>query len=491
MKKLVSLVLALMMVLSMSAALAEEPIKITWAMGTGATAPIDNAMVLEELNKMSRELINVECDIQYFTNDQLQTSIQSGEVFDIYYTCSWYNNTVEGIAQGLYLDVAEAVKTVTPGLYNSMTQDVWDLATTADGAIYAIPVKKDYAAMNFITYPSEKAAELGFEIPEKISAWSELTPFLEAWKATLPEGEYPVWIGGSARGLESSFDFIDRTALIGCVYGTTDVVTVFEDPEIMERYRALADWYAKGLINPDAAQITETAIDTSKLRLDMVQAWPGYDYSVSNGYPTAMTLYAGPNLNVDGVQGSMNALSITLEEDVAKRDACLKYLELCYTNKLFNDTMRYGVKGYHWDYVTEEQSAACAGGVLRTQVGKDNYAPWGFSQPSYFTTSIAVSQEQVDGTAKAPVMNQYDLYYQAIEEGAKASAMGAFVWDASAWTNQLAEITAIKDEYFADFATGTRSIDVVYEEFMAKMNAAGLQDMIADAQAQLDAFLGK
>jgi len=491
MKKLVSLVLALMMVLSMSAALAEEPIKITWAMGTGSTAPIDNAMVLEELNKMSRELIGVECDIQYFTEDQLQLSINSGEVFDIYYTCSWYNNTNQAISKGLFLDVAEAVKTVTPGLYASMSEDVWNLATDAEGHLYAIPVKKDYAAMNFITYPSEKAAELGFEIPEKISAWSELTPFLEAWKATLPENEYPVLIGGAARGLESSFDFIDRTALIGCVYGTTDVVTVFEDPEIMERYRALADWYKKGLINPDAPQITETAIDTSKVRIDMVQAWPGYDYSVSNGYPTEMTLYAGPNLNVDGVQGSMNALSIALEEDIAKRDACLKYLELCYTNKLFNDTMRFGVQGYHWNYVTEEQNPDCAGAVLRTEVGSENYAPWGFSQPSYFTTSISVSEEQVAGTAKAPVLNQYDLYYAAIDADAKASAMGAFKMDTSAWTDALAEMTAIKDEYFADFATGARSIDDVYDEFIAKMNAAGLQEMIADAQAQLDAYLGK
>ena len=73
MKKLVSLVLALMMVLTMGAALAEEPIKVTWAMGCGGTAPTDNAMVLEELNKISREAIGVEVDIQYFTQDQLMT----------------------------------------------------------------------------------------------------------------------------------------------------------------------------------------------------------------------------------------------------------------------------------------------------------------------------------------------------------------------------------------------------------------------------------
>ena len=491
MKKLVSLALALIMVLTMGAALAEEPIKVTWAMGCGGTAPADNAMVLEELNKQARELIGVEVDIQYFDEGQLKNAISAGEVHDIYFTCDWFFNTNQATSDGLFLDVAEAVKTVTPDLYASMSEQVWQLASTADGGLYAIPNKKDYAAMNFITYPADVAAKLGFEIPEKISAWSELTPFLEAWKATLPENEYPVLIGGAARGLESSFDFIDRVALIGCVYGTDKVVTIFEDPEIMERYRALADWYKKGLINPDAALITETAIDTSKERIDMVQAWPGYDYSVGNGYPTAMTLYAGPNLNVAGVQGSMNALSITLEDDIAKRDACLKLIELIHTNQLFNDTLRYGVQGYHWNYVTAEQNPECAGTVLRTEEGSNGYAPWAFSWPAYFETSIAVSDEQVAGTAKAPNLEQYNMYYEAVAKDGKASALGSFKMDTSAWTSALAEMTAIKDEYFSDFATGTRSIDDVYDEFIAKMNAAGLQEMIADAQAQLDAYLGK
>ena len=495
MKKLVTLVLALALVLSMGViapAQAEgDPIKLTWAMGTGDVAPIDNAMVLEELNKMSRELIGVECDIQYFTNDQVLVSIQSGEVFDIYFTCSWYNNFNQAVSQGLFANLDGKVQEMAPELYASMTEDVWELAHSTNGGLYAIPVKKDYAMMNFITYPADKAAELGFEIPDRITAWSDLTDFLVAWKATLADNEYPVLIGGNPAGMESSFDFIDRTAMIGCIFGTTDVVTAFDDPEVMERYRTMAEWYKLGLVNPDAAQLNESSIDTTKERIGFVQAWPGYDYSVSNGYNTDMTCFFGPNLSTDGVQGSMNALSVTLEEDEARMAAALKYIELCHTNQLFNDTMRYGVQGYHWNYVTEEQSAACAGGVLRTEVGTSNYAPWGFSQPAYFETSIAVSQEQVDGIAKAPVMDQYDQYYDAIATSANVSAMAGFTWDSSAFTTNLAEITAIKDEYYKDFATGTRPIDDVYDEFMQKMNDAGLQDMIADAQAQLNAYLGK
>ena len=497
MKKLVSLILTVVLALSMgtiacAGAQAEgETVKLTWAMGTGDVAPIDNAMVLEELNKMSSELIGVECDIQYFQNDQLLISIQSGEVFDIYFTCSWYNNFNQAVSQGLFANLDGKVQEMAPDLYASMTEDVWELAHSSDGGLYAIPVKKDYAMMNFITYPADKAAELGFEIPDRITAWSDLTDFLVAWKATLADNEYPVLIGGNPAGMESSFDFIDRTAMIGCIFGTTDVVTAFDDPEVMERYRTMAEWYKLGLVNPDAAQLNESSIDTTKERIGFVQAWPGYDYSVSNGYNTDMTCFFGPNLSTDGVQGSMNALSVTLEEDEARMAAALKYIELCHTNQLFNDTMRYGVQGYHWNYVTEEQSAACAGGVLRTEVGTSNYAPWGFSQPAYFETSIAVSQEQVDGVAKAPVMDQYDQYYDAIATSANVSAMAGFTWDSSAFTANLAEITAIKDEYYKDFATGTRPIDDVYDEFMQKMNDAGLQDMIADAQAQLDAYLGK
>ncbi|MGN1069074.1 MAG: DUF3502 domain-containing protein [Candidatus Fimadaptatus sp.] len=497
MKKLVSLILTVVLALSMgtiacAGAQAEgETVKLTWAMGTGDVAPIDNAMVLEELNKMSSELIGVECDIQYFQNDQLLISIQSGEVFDIYFTCSWYNNFNQAVSQGLFANLDGKVQEMAPDLYASMTEDVWELAHSSDGGLYAIPVKKDYAMMNFITYPADKAAELGFEIPDRISAWSDLTDFLVAWKATLADNEYPVLIGGNPAGMESSFDFIDRTAMIGCIFGTTDVVTAFDDPEVMERYRTMAEWYKLGLVNPDAAQLNESSIDTTKERIGFVQAWPGYDYSVSNGYNTDMTCFFGPNLSTDGVQGSMNALSVTLEEDEARMAAALKYIELCHTNQLFNDTMRYGVQGYHWNYVTEEQSAACAGGVLRTEVGTSNYAPWGFSQPAYFETSIAVSQDQVDGIAKAPVMDQYDQYYDAIATSANVSAMAGFTWDSSAFTTNLAEITAIKDEYYKDFATGTRPIDDVYDEFMQKMNDAGLQDMIADAQAQLNAYLGK
>ena len=489
MKKLISMILALVLVLGCASVVSAEGeiTKITWAMGCSSTAPTDNAQFLEWYNKYLGEKIGVELDMQYFTNDQLQLAINAGELFDIYFTCSWYNNTNQCISKKLFLGLTqEEIAELAPGLYNAMSKEVWDLAESADGKIYAIPNKKDYAAENFITYPADIAAELGFEIPAKVEDWSELTEFLEAWKETLPEGEYPVLVGGNPAGMESSFDFIDRTAMIGCVYGTTTVETCFDDPDVMERYRTMYDWMQKGLVNPDAAQLSESAIDSKKPHIGFAQAWDSYDgYTISNGYTTHMTRYAGPMLSVDSVQGSMNAISAALAENEEKLEKVLALFELLHTDRYAADCLRYGIEGVHWNYVTE---GPCAGAVLRTQEGSDNYSCWAFAQPMYFFTSLPVSAAQVEAGI-APAFDQYDIYYKTVEEEAVPSAMGGFKWDSSAFTDQLAEISAIKESYYTSFASGTVLIDDIYDEFIDKMNAAGLQDMIEDAQRQLDEYL--
>ena len=66
MKKLVSLMLALAMVLGLmsftTVAAADDVVKLTWVQGN-SPAPKDNDMVLEELNKITRERLGCEIEI--------------------------------------------------------------------------------------------------------------------------------------------------------------------------------------------------------------------------------------------------------------------------------------------------------------------------------------------------------------------------------------------------------------------------------------------
>ncbi len=500
MKKFLSLVLAVMMLLSIaSVASAEEIVKLTWAQGTGSTAPLDNAMVLEELNKISREKIGVEVDIQYFTDEQLQISIQSGEVYDMYFTCGWYNNYVRGVSQGLFADITDKVKEWTPALYAELPEYVWELAKSSDGRLYALPIKKDFAAINMLAYDKGFFNSIGMELPERIERLDELTPYLVAWKEAYPD-RYPLTIGGSPAGIDTTFDFIDSAIQIGvsrAVDGTQDekpvVISEYQDPVMLDRFQTMHKWYEMGLINPDAPTLTEDGIDTKGAdgnHFTWTQAWNGYDFSPSREIYAGTVIYSGPYMSNYGVQGSMTAFSVTLEEDEARFKKALQYQELVNTDLLYRDTLRYGKLGYHWNYVDvpAEDGTIAGQAVMRTEIGSTNYNPWAFSQGSYSLSSIEVAEKNLTGEYAPPVLNQWDLYFKDVET-AKSSVIGGFMFNSENWDAEYAEIIAIKEQYWKDLACGVLDPDVAIPEILEKMNAAGLQDIIADAQAQLDAYL--
>lgn len=513
MKKLVSVMLALVMVLSMmtfvSFASAEEYMKLTWVQGN-SPAPIDNDMVLEELNKITRERLGCEIEIVYMSSDEVGTSIKAGEVYDMYFTCSWYNNFNDNVADGiyanLYKDGGNKIKEWAPTLWASMPESVWELACSSNGydgpGLYAIPVYKDIAPENFIVYDAQVAKDAGIEIPAKIDSWDELTPYLVAMKTAMeanPElGQYPVNIGGAPAGVESSFDFINRTPLIGVVFGDDKVVSVFDDEEIVNRYRTMYKWYHMGLVNPDAPTLTEDSISGKLHHISFVQAWDDYDYTPSRGFWVKMTRYAGPFLNTDGVQGAMNAFSVTLEDDPARFEMAVKFQELVNTDKEVRDILAYGVPGYHFEYrdVKDEAGNVLGQAVVRTEIGSSNYTPWRFSQANYAINSVEASEQTLDGTYPAPVLDQWDHYFAAVAD-APVSKISGFTFNSKEpidFSTQFAEISAIKAEYFANIQCGVVDPDdpeVGIPAMRAKMEAAGLNDIIAEAQRQLDAYLGK
>lgn len=508
MKKLVAIVLAALMMLSVvSFASADDYVKLTWVQGN-SPAPIDNDMVLEELNKITRERLGCEIEIVYMSSDEVGTSIAAGEVYDMYFTCSWYNNFNDNVSDGIYANIFEGgvnrIKEWAPKLWESMPETIWELACSSgeniEDGLYAIPVYKDIAPENFIVYDAQVAADANIEVPAVISSWDELTPYVTALKKAMEAdpslGQYPLNIGGAPAGVESSFDFINRTPLIGVVFGDDKVCSVFDDEVIMDRYRTMHKWYTMGFVNPDAPTLTEDSIDSKLHHISFVQAWDDYDYTPSRGFWVKMTRYAGPFLNTDGVQGAMNAFSVTLLDDPARFEMAMKFQELVNTDKEVRDILAFGVPGYHFEYrdVKDAEGNVLGQAVVRTEVGRSNYTPWRFSQANYAINSIEASEETLNGTYPAPVLDQWDHYFAAVAD-APVSKISGFTFDSKSpidFTTQFAEISAIKEEYFKNIQCGVVDPDdpeVGVPAMRAKMEAAGLNDIIAEAQRQLDAYL--
>ena len=136
MKKLVSLLLALMLVLSIAPmALSEtaEPVHLVWWMGCTSEAPLDWAEVEAKLNEISAKEIGVTCEFRYLSADQVGIARDSGEYFDIAFTCDWYNDFATNVSLGMFLDLTDIIGEYAPELVASMPENVWAGSYINDG----------------------------------------------------------------------------------------------------------------------------------------------------------------------------------------------------------------------------------------------------------------------------------------------------------------------------------------------------------------------
>ncbi len=485
MKKLVSLLVLVMMVATLFAAVpahAADYVKLTWVQGCASDAPTDVAEVNEALNVISREKLGVEVDIIYMTGEQVLTSIQAGEVYDMYFTCDWYNDYATQSYAGIFADITEQIKTVTPELYATMPEEVWELAKVG-GKLYGIPVKKDYCPEIFVMFDKEFFASIDMEIPAEMD-FVDLEPYLAAQKEAFPD-EYPLVLMRSPSGIDATFNYINRDCQIGFPYsaaGTEDatkIISMYEDEEMIRRLTALHDWYVKGYINPDAATTEVAGIDNKQHFLKFGQGFYGADSIWSSGYqyPIAISKISGPYLSTSGVRGSLNAFSVTLEDNAAKLELALKYQELVNTDKTYRDILRYGVEGKHFNYNED-------GTVSKTDDGVNNYSPWAFSQGSYALASV----EKSNFDAVPVDVNMWDVVFAGYENALVAADYG-FSFDPSDFTMEIAQMTVIREKWFGQIFTGTVDPVESLPAVIAEMEAAGLREVIAAAQEQLDAHL--
>jgi len=476
MKKFLSLALALMLVLAVACTASAETQKIIWWVYASGDAPIDTQMVVDAANAYSAEKIGVEVELIFKNEEQFGLGMQTGEPYDMTFTCDWANNFADNAINEMFYDITDLVKTATPALYETIDQKYWDVAGSLNGKIYAVPTLKDMASQQFFRLDKERFEAIGCELPEEMT-FAELEPLLKAYKENYDD-LYPLMMGkGGLTGMTNSAQWIAGNYLCSPYHlaGTereNKIIPFWEDEVLMERYQLLHKWYDLGYINPDAATIESIGADI-RAAVRSGSAWKGYyaGYSSWAGIVVHGASYAGPFMSTATMRGAMNAINAAASEEQAI--ACLKYLELLNTDRTFRDILRYGVEGTHFNYTEVNGNKV----VERTEQGNTNWSMDGFVTGSVVNASCTT-----------------DSYYDWNEifkdyENAIVSTLGTFTFDKTDVEAECAACSAVMEKYTAEMLTGTLDIDAKLETIKAELIAAGIEAVQAEAQAQLDAYL--
>ncbi len=471
MKKSLSLILMLALLLAAGTAMADEPTKIIWWVYTSGDAPIDTEMVVEAANAYSVEKIGVAVELIFKNEEQFGLGMQTGEPYDMTFTCDWCNNFADNAYNGMFYDITELVKTETPALYETIDEKYWNVAATINDAIYAVPTLKDMASQQFFRLDKERFEAIGVELKDDMT-FAELEPLLKAYKENYTD-LYPLMLGkGGLTGMTNCAQWIAGSYLCSpySLAGTereNQIIPFWESEELMERYRLLHKWYELDYINPDAATI-ETIGKEVRAAVRSGSVWRGYSYDDWAGFPVHLAAYSGPYMSVATMRGAMNAINAASREQAV---ACLKYLELLNIDRTFRDILRYGVEGVHFNYAED-------GTVTRTEQGNTNWTMDGFVTGSVVNASVLTGSD----------VDQWEKVY-ADYENAILSTLGSFSFDKTNVEPEHAACNAVMGKYMAELYTGTLDIDEMLPTIQEELRVAGYETVMAEAQAQLDAYL--
>ena len=456
----------------------------------GTTEPEDLSEVQDAVNEITIPAINVEVEFypmgigDSFTNYSLL--ISSGEQIDLmmlaFQDIKTYSNS--GQIEELDAYVSEAAY---PTLY-ALSQE-YPIATTVSGTTYGYqPVGVNYGNQAGLIANADLVAETGLQKDEENAIYSmdEIEAILAAIKANHPDC-YPFGIlGSSVTSGSSQFnlvyecEFLGSNVIAGGLFGndSTTVENVFASEQYKEFLSYMAKWFDAGYILPDAAtteDASNTLMTNEKIAMYIMSQKPE---QFNSGFTFDLTGLATAPAYIGVSSASTSWVVPITANDPA---VSLKLLDYLYENHELSNLILYGIEGEH--YVMEDESVGLIAYPEGVDANNSTYnnqlGLWGDRRYEYTFSATATREDHEAFTSRA-MENKYQSY--------------GFTFDSSDVQNQMLACQEVLNTYQKALETGVLGEDgweATYEQMLAGLETAGINDVIAACQEQLDAYLAQ
>ncbi len=365
---------------------------------------------------------------------------------------------------------------------------------TFEGSIYGVPTYRIYAANQYLIMRKDILEELGkVEYAENMTNWQEFADLLYEVRDNYDD----IWplVGGTDHDVLTStvvlfpelttggsfdtnvlYDRLGDTLNILWTDSEGNVGLNYLQPAYIDVEKNMAEWMAEGLIYPDTAINIEAQDTLMKQGIDFAnyqgsevgveiakQASTGHELVCRQVAPAMVTT---AQLNVWGM-----GVPVIAENP----EAAVKFMNLLYSNQQIMNTLVYGVEGDDW-YLTETGEADYPDGKT-AETAEYHYKDWMLGNQFLL----------YPWAGQGPDFRE--VAQQANEDAVKSPYLG-FALNVSGMDTTIASITSVYGQYHPALVSGQYT-DALQEEYVAAMEAAGVNDYVAMAQEQLDAFLGK
>lgn len=460
----------------------EEPYEATLMYWVGNDAR-DVESVEKALNELTLSQLNIKVHLMpqtlgtYF--QQIQMVLSSNDDLDI---LPFFSSNM-----GSYID-AEYLVDIS-GYMDKYGQDLIRIVGEEDiecgklnGFLAGVPNMHERANPTSFIMRTDLLEETGFTVDDIKSA-EDMTQIFAAVKANHPE--ITVFGGQNASSYAANINASMIDSLGGGDFGvlldsgqSTTVVNWYESDTFINACKLMREWNEAGYISADFATCTDTGealMRAGNLFCFVAWAKPNTkaEKDAQTGYDTTCVIVT-PNVCTTQIT---NALMYGISSNSKDPEKAMMLLNWIYATKEANDLLNWGIEGT--DYVvTEDGTIDYPEGVTADNVGY--HQDFGWAQMNQYNSYVWIGNE-------ADVWDQY----QAVRDSALVSKAYGFFFDTTPVLNELSALQAVSDEYLITVTSGSVDPETAIAEFNEKLYAAGLQDVIDEKQAQLDAWLAE
>ncbi len=482
MRKIFAFSCALMLCLSLTGTgtLAEstdrEPYTVKMVFPGDATTEATNE-VAAAASKILQEKYNTTLEIVRIGYGSFQQEVNlmlsSGEKLDLMPNFAFSVTTAAN--SGQILDLDDLLKEYGGDMYAQVSEADW-ACVKVDGKIYAVPNNKEKAQGYGIAMVSSVLDALNYDV-SNLKTEDDLTELFRLVKENYPD-MYPLVSDNGEMGYS-----FNRRDDLGGDYGVledcfTDSTTVVNWTET-DTYRKIIEqryaWAQEGLIMPDASTNTENAYS-------LMAAGKGFAYftntkpGIANewerkaGVPITVVEFVEPFSTTSGVANQW-----FIVHNSEKPERAMEVLNEMYTNPELADILINGIEGEH--YVKDTVN-----GVLRYPEGVDA------SNTTYSSVAWAWLNELISTPWEA---DGPDIWKEtlAFNESAHNSIAKGFMWNNSNVLNEITACNNVKAKYQNALECGSLDPAEALTRYNQELKDAGVDRIVAEKQAQLDAWL--
>lgn len=444
------------------------------------------AKVEEEMNEILRETAQAEIDlvaIDFSSLTQQMNLLLSGgnDSIDIF-SSFWYLPMSTLYANGQIADMTELLEE-HPDVLELFADypEVLDCCKI-DGKYYALPTVGAYSSP--MVYLCKKTDSDSANID-----WTQVKTLNDATEAMLKMKEVNpdhYYIPGATETyyIPKDIDYLGDTYFFGVLtdpLNSTTVENYYESDYFLNFMENVKIWQANDLIVPDPMSNTNPTL--MSLQYGLCSGTPGYSFDADEFCYEANIQgqygddIVGTNLGERLITtGNVSTYLWHITSFSQNKEAAMRVLAAFYTDSRLDCLLGNGIEGEN--YVVNED------GTLAFPEGKNNTnCGWTGMGASY----------NLPNSSGCPVWyyqptNFWELQLDSNAEAKPSLALG-FNFDSTPVADQITACTNVYSQYYLPLINGEVDIDEVLPVFQQALHDAGIDDIIAEKQAQLDAWL--